>query len=119
MERSTDSPVARGSRQQRLAVDPGVSARSSTWPRRRCVLAASTFDGTSPEDDGVVERRWWQPTTVTPTFRTLHTLKGVASSAWRPPVQLCFTTTTVDCRHESLHVTAGSQKCSQLHVTRL
>jgi len=76
MERSTDSPVARGSRQQRLAVDPGVSARSSTWPRRRCVLAASTFDGTSLEDDGVVERRWWQPTTVTPTFRTLHTLEG-------------------------------------------
>ena len=106
-------------RQQLVADDPRVSARSSARPRRRCILATSTHDSTSLEDDGIVERRWWQPTTVTPTFRTLHTLKGVASSAWRPPVQLCFTTTTVDCRHESLHVTAGSQKCSQLHVTRL
>jgi len=43
-------------RQQLLADDPGVSARSSTRPRHRCVLAASTHNGTSLEDDGVVER---------------------------------------------------------------
>ena len=82
-------------RQQPLAVDPGVSARSSTRPRRRCVLAASAHDGTSLEDDGVVERHWWQSTNATPAFRTLHALDGVASSARRPPVQLRFTATTV------------------------
>jgi len=70
--------------QQLVAVDPGVSARSSARPRRRCILATSTHDSTSLEDDGVVERRWWQPTTATPAFSTLHTLDGVASSARQP-----------------------------------
>ena len=43
-------------RQKRLAVDPGVSAQSSTRLRRRCVLAASTGDDTRLDNDGVVER---------------------------------------------------------------
>ena len=44
-------------RQQLLADDPGVSARSSSRRRRRCVLAASAHDGTSLEDNAVVEQR--------------------------------------------------------------
>ena len=43
-------------RQQLLAIDPGGSSRSSTRPRRRRVLAASTGDGTGLDNDGVVER---------------------------------------------------------------
>jgi len=77
MERSTKRQKLTSVRQQLLADDPGVSARSSTRPQRRCVLAASTCDGTRLDDDGVVERRWWQPTTVTPGFCTLYPRDGV------------------------------------------
>jgi len=104
MEHRSDSPVAGASLSATaLAVDTGVSLRSSTRPRCRCVLTTSAFDGTSLEDDGVMERRWWQPTTAMPAFRTLHTLDGVALSARRPPVQLRFTATKVGCGHEPLH----------------
>jgi len=64
-------------RQQLLAVDPGVSARSSTRPRRRCVLAASTCDGSGLDDDGVVERLV-ATNDATPALRLLHTHDGVS-----------------------------------------
>jgi len=53
MERSTQRQKPTSTRQQRLADDPGVSARSSTRPRRRCVLAC---DGTGLDNDGFVEK---------------------------------------------------------------
>jgi len=106
-------------RKQLLADDPGVSARSSTQRRRRCVLAASTHDGTSLEDDGVVERRWWQPTTATPAFRTLHTRRGcLDSSATTGPASLHGDDDWLWTRTTS-QVTAGSRKWSRLLVTRL
>jgi len=55
-QRSTKRQKHASVGQQRLADDPGVSARSSTRPQRRCVLAATTGDGTGLDDNGVVER---------------------------------------------------------------
>jgi len=103
MERSTKRQKLASVRQQRLAVDPGVSARSSTRPRRRCVLAASTHDGTSLDDDGVVERRGTAGGDQRRRRRrvaccTLTTGCLVSSAS---TVQLRFTATTVDCNRRT------------------
>jgi len=103
-------------RQQLVADDPRVSAPSSAQPRRRCILATSTHDSTSLEDDGIVERRCWQPTTATPAFRHVaHSQQGcLVSSA--TTVQLRFTVTTVDCRRwATSRMTAGSGHASASH----
>ena len=104
MERSTKCQKHASVHQQRLVDDPGVSARSSIRPRRRCVLAASTYDGTGLDDDGGVmerrgtaggdqRRRRWRSARCTLTTGCL-----VSSAS---TVQLCFTATTVDSRRRS------------------
>jgi len=78
MERSTNCQKHASVRQQRLADDPGVSARSSTRPRRRCVLAANTGDS------GVVERLVATNDGDAGAPHVVHSRRG-ASSAQRPP----------------------------------
>jgi len=96
MERSTKRQKLASVRQQRLADDPGVSARSSTRPRRRCVLAAFTCDGTGIDDDGIVERlvATNDGDAGAPHARCTLTTGCLDSSA--SIVQLRFTATTVD-----------------------
>jgi len=100
MERSTESPEAHVSSSAAACGRPWVSARSSTWPRRRCVLAASTCDGNGLEDDGVVERLVATNDCDAGVPHVAHSRRGcLVSSA--TTVQLRFTATTVDCRRRT------------------
>jgi len=101
-------------------VDPGVSARSSTLPRRRCDLAASTCDGTGLDDDGVVERLVATNDSDAGAPHVLHSRRGGCLVSSATTVQLRFTATTVDCRRRTTsRMTAGRRKWSRLLVTRL
>jgi len=124
MERSTKRQKLASVRQQLFAVDPWVSARSSTRPRRRCVLAASTCmrrhrtrrrrrRGTAWNGAGGDQRRRRR------RFRTSYTHHGVASSAQRQPSSSASQRRRLTVDGEPLRITAGRRKWSRLLVTRV
>jgi len=110
MKRSTELQKLTSVRQQLIAVDPGVSARSSTRPRRRC--------GTGLDDDGFVERLVATNDGDAGAPHVAHSRRGV-SLTQRPQYTSAPLRRRLTVDGRALRVIAGRRNWSHLLVTRI